>query len=202
MQKTLTNTNDLFWKAVEAKDARYNGTFFFGVSSTGIYCKPSCSSRCPKRQNVLFFETFKDAERKGFRACLRCRPTAENVSDPRVEMVLKACRHIEENDFDGISLDGLAASVGANPTYLQKVFKEIIGVSPKEFADTARLQKFKSGIQKGETVINAMYDAGFGSSRALYEKARQNLGMTPAIYKKGGKGMKINYTVTSSKLGK
>ena len=117
-------------------------------------------------------------------------------------MVIKTCKYIELNEFDNLSLEYLAIEIGINATYLQKVFKEIIGVSPKEFADANRLEKFKSGIQKGETVTNAMYDAGFGSSRALYEKASQNLGMTPATYKKGGKGMKINYSITDCKLGK
>lgn len=202
MRGILTNMNDLFWQAVKRKDARFNGTFYFGVNSTGVYCKPSCASRQPKRENVQFFTTFNEAEQKGFRACLRCKPQLENVTDSKMETVIKVCQLIEESEFDHISLDDLAAGTGVTATYLQKVFKEIMGVSPKEYADVNRLEKFKSGIQKGETVANAMYDAGFGSSRALYEKASERLGMTPATYKKGGKGMKINYTITDSRLGK
>lgn len=202
MKGILTNMKDLYWQAVQTKDARFNGAFYFAVNSTGIYCKPSCASRQPKRENVQFFATFNEAENNGFRACLRCKPHIENVTDSKIERVIKTCKYIEMNEFDNILLEDLAIEIGVNATYLQKVFKEIIGVSPKEFADANRLEKFKAGIQKGETVTNAMYDAGFGSSRALYEKASQNLGMTPATYKKGGKGMKINYSITNCKLGK
>ena len=193
---------DIYWQAVQAKDARFNGTFYFAVNSTGIYCKPSCASRQPKRENVQFFASCAEAENCGFRACLRCKPQVQNVTDSKIELVIKTYKYIEINEFDNISLEYLAAQIGVNATYLQKVFKEIVGVSPKEFADNSRLEKFKLGVQKSETVTNAMYDAGFGSSRALYEKASQNLGMTPATYKKGGKGMKINYSITNCKLGK
>lgn len=201
MNNQPINRQELFWQAVENKDAKFNGAFYFGVSSTHIYCKPSCSSRLPKRENVSFFTTYKEAETAGFRACLRCQPKSETFKNQNIETVLNICEFIEANNFENVSLEDLSAELKLSSAHLQKVFKEVVGVSPKQYADANRLQRFKAQIKKGENVTNAMYDAGFGSSRALYEKAARDLGMTPSAYRKGGKDMKINYTITNSRLG-
>lgn len=192
--------NDLLWDAVTAKDARFNGAFVFGVKTTGIFCRPSCSARLPKRENVVFFDRFEAAEKKGFRACLRCRPSQKDAVDPQIALVLRACELIEA---DGeINLIDLSGELNLSPSHFQRTFKEIVGVSPKKYAESRRLDKFKLEIRGGSDVVTAMYEAGFGSSSRLYEKALENLGMTPGIYKKGGKGMKINYIITESELGR
>jgi AraC family transcriptional regulator of adaptative response/methylated-DNA-[protein]-cysteine methyltransferase len=200
--KRSSNNKDVFWQAVETKDARFNGTFFFAVQTTGIYCKPSCAARTPKRQNVVFFDTPKTAEKEGFRACQRCKPNSVNERDPQVEMVLKVCQLIEDNLEENVSLEFLGEAVKISPHHLQRTFKSILGITPKQYATALKIKSFKEQVQRGEDVTGAMYEAGFGSSRALYEKAADTLGMTPAAYKSKGKGMKITYTVTDSDLGK
>ncbi|QQS42674.1 MAG: bifunctional DNA-binding transcriptional regulator/O6-methylguanine-DNA methyltransferase Ada [Acidobacteriota bacterium] len=190
---------EIFWKAVAERDERFNGAFFYGVGSTGIYCKPSCSARTPKRENVRFFFDTGAAEQAGFRACKRCRPASERP-DAATEAVIRACGVLEESS--DISLADLAGSVDMSPAHFQKVFKEIIGVSPRKYGESVRIGKFKEGIKKGNEVIDAMYDAGYGSSSRLYENVSEKLGMTPATYKKGGIGMNIEYTVADCELGK
>jgi len=189
------------WQIVNAKNSAFDGAFFFGVSSTGIYCKPSCGSRRPKRENVSFFLTSEQAENAGFRSCRRCYPKESNSINVTVELIVKACEIIE-NDCDGeISLEFLAERLNVSPSHLQRTFKRARGVSPKEFADAQRLDNFKKQVRQTD-VTTAMYESGFGSSRSLYEKAVQNLGMTPATYKKGGKNIRISFAITDCSLGK
>ena len=191
---------EIYWQAVRTNDARFNGAFVYGVNSTGIYCKPSCASRLPKRENVSFFEDFGKAEARGFRACLRCQPKNETI-DPQVETVLRAAE-ILERAAETVSLEDLSAEVGLSAAHLQKTFKEIIGVSPKKYMELKRLEKFKTEIGRGSDLTTAMYEAGFGSSSRLYENVSEKLGMTPKTYASKGKNMKINYTITDSDLGK
>lgn len=191
---------EVLWRAVEARDARFDGAFVFGVKTTGIFCRPSCSARKPKRENVSFYDGCREAEVEGFRACLRCKPKNEHVVDPQIEMVLRACELIDTEDQ--LSLETLSGELGLSTSHFQRTFKNIVGISPKKYAEAKRLQRFKSEIRDGSDVVTAMYDAGYGSSSRLYEKAAENLGMTPAIYKKGGKGMNINYIITDCELGK
>lgn len=190
---------EIFWKAVQNNDARFNGAFVYGVESTRIYCKPSCSSRLPKRENVKFFTDFEVAENKGFRACLRCKPQSE-TANPQTEIVIRACEILETEEQ--ISLEDLGAELNLSAAHLQKIFKEIIGVSPKKFTEIKRLEKFKEEIKNGGEVTNAMYDAGFNSSSRLYENVAEKLGMTPKTYAKKGKNMMIDYTTTNCDLGK
>ncbi len=191
--------HDIYWKAVRQRDERFNGSFFYAVDSTGIYCKPSCGSREPKRENVRFFPTFETAEAAGYRACKRCRPRSERP-DEITEAVIRACDLIEE--AVEMTLSDLASEVGVSRTHLQKVFKQIIGVSPSKFAEAVRLEKFKEGVRKGSDVVDAMYDAGYGSSSRLYENVAGKMGMTPSVYKKGGLGMSIEFTIADCDLGK
>ena len=191
---------EIYWQAFSERNPRFDGVFYTGVRTTGIFCKPSCTARLPKRENVVFFDTSKQAEEGGFRACLRCKPKEEKAIDPQVEAVVKACEMLESEDQ--VTLEDLGAEIGMSAHHLQRVFKEIIGVSPKKYAEAKRMDKFKTGIRHGSDVVTAMYDAGFGSSSRLYEKAAENMGMTPAVYQKGGKGMEINYTITDSDIGR
>jgi AraC family transcriptional regulator of adaptative response/methylated-DNA-[protein]-cysteine methyltransferase len=192
--------SDIFWRAVQARDARFDGAFVFAVKTTGIFCRPSCSARPAKRENVEFFDAIERAETSGFRACLRCRPKLSPSADPAVLKVMRACEVLETDEQ--ATLNTLSEELGLSPSYLQRTFKEIIGISPKKYAEARRLERFKTGLRAGSDVVTALYEAGFGSSSRLYEKAAENLGMTPAVYKKGGKGMKINYLITECELGK
>ena len=191
---------ELFWNAVKANDARFDGTFYLGVKTTGIYCRPSCRARTPKRENVGFFPSVSTAERAGLRACLRCKPKDIKGVDAQVAKMLKVCQMLESDDL--YSLEDLSSEVGLSPFHFQRSFKEIIGVSPKKYAEAKRMEKFREELRTGSDVTTAMYDAGFGSSSRLYEKASENLGMTPTKYKKGGQGMKINFTITDCELGR
>ncbi len=191
---------EVLWRAVEARDARFDGAFVFGVKTTGVFCRPSCSARKPKRVNVEFFTENKEAEACGYRSCLRCRPERASDADPQITMIVAACREIEE--MPEATLDELAATAGLSPYHFQRTFKEIVGLSPKKYSEAIKMERFKDEIRGGSDVVTAMYEAGYGSSSRLYEKAAENLGMTPAVYKKGGKGMNINCIITDCELGK
>jgi len=191
---------EVFWNAVKANDARFDGAFYLGVKTTGIYCRPSCRARTPKRENVDFFPSISAAEKAGLRACLRCRPKEVKGVDPHVARILRACELLGSDHLH--TLEALAEEIGLSHFHFQRSFKEIIGVTPKKFAEAKRMEKFKGELKSGSDVTTAMYDAGFGSSSRLYEKASENLGMTPSEYKKGGKGMTINFTITDCELGR
>lgn len=194
--------DDTRWRAVQSRDARLNGIFFYGVRSTGIYCKPSCPSRRPRREQVVFFTSPDLAESSGFRACLRCEPRRRSSPSPQVEIVLRACRAIEAHIEEAVSLKLLSAELGVNQTHLHRTFKSVTGVTPRQYAASVRLGQFKSGIKKGRGVTGAMYEAGYGSSSRLYERAGEQLGMTPATYRRGGAGMMIRYTIVACHLGR
>lgn len=192
------------WRAMQTRDARFDGTFLYGVRSTGIYCKPTCPSRRPRREQVIFFTARDAAEAAGFRACRRCRPEEQAASlDPQVEMIKRACRAIETHTAQGtLSLAALSAGLGVSPYHLQRTFKRLAGVTPHQYAAAHRVSQFKARIKEGETVTNAMYDAGYGSSSRLYEKTDADYGMTPAVYARGGAGMQITYAVGVCLLGR
>lgn len=191
------------WQAVLRKDARFDGQFVFAVSSTGIYCRPSCGSRRARRENVSFFLSPEGAEQAGFRACRRCHPRDAVVVDPQIQMARQVCRIIEENEGEeAVTLAALSAQLGVSSFHLQRTFKSIMGITPKDYAETCRVNKFKQGVRKGEAITGAMYDAGFGSSSRLYSSAAAELGMTPATYGKGGRGAVINYAIVETPLGR
>jgi AraC family transcriptional regulator of adaptative response/methylated-DNA-[protein]-cysteine methyltransferase len=203
------------WQAVQARDRSADGAFVYAVRSTGIYCRPSCASRKPRREQVEFFSLPEAAEQRGFRACLRCRPRLARLSDPRAAVVARVCREIEAQiDADGgkigdgegremrMTLGSLSASEGMSAHQLERAFRSVMGISPRQYADARRMRRLKSSLRKGDDVTTALYDAGFGSSSRLYERAPAQLGMTPATYRQGGAGMKIHYTIVSSPLGR
>jgi AraC family transcriptional regulator of adaptative response/methylated-DNA-[protein]-cysteine methyltransferase len=203
LHELRTIENDIFWQAVEARDARFDGVFVYGVRSTAIYCKPSCPSRRPRRQQVVFFRSSEDAEAGGFRSCLRCKPHETAAPDPRAEMVLRVCRSIEARDGGSApSLEELGVELGVSPHHLQRTFKRLTGITPRQYAAAHRLKLFKSKVKEGEDIAAAMYDAGYGSSSRLYEKASEQLGMTPATYRRKGEGMNIYYAIADSYLGR
>ncbi len=192
------------WHAVESRDVRYDGAFVYAVHSTGIFCRPSCPSRRPRRRNVEFFPVPEAAERAGYRACRRCRPGEARPRDPQVDMVRSVCRYIDggEAENGAPTLAQLGAQVGVSPHHLQRTFKRVMGISPRQFADARRLGRFKAGLRRGEPIAGAMYEAGYGSSSRLYERAPGQLGMTPATYAKGGRGARIRFGIVDSSLGR
>ena len=206
--KRITHTgaqvedDEAFWQAVLKRDARFDGRVFFAVRSTGIYCRPSCPARRPGREQVVFFRVPEAAESAGFRSCRRCRPRSVPMIDPQVEMVRRACAYIESHLDESPGLEDLSSHTGVSPYHLQRVFKRIVGITPRKYAGAFRLAHFKTSVKKGGTVTGAIYDAGFGSSSRLYERAPAQLGMTPADYRRGGEGVQIRYTVAGCPLGR
>ena len=194
--------DESFWRAVLDRDSRFDGRIFFAVRSTGIYCRPSCPARRPGREQVVFFRIPEAAERAGFRSCRRCHPRNAATLNPQVEMVRRACDYIEGHVDALPTLEDLSAHAGVSPYHLQRVFKRIAGITPRQYAEALRIDQFKARVKKGATVTGAMYDAGYGSSSRLYERAPARLGMTPAEYRRGGKGVRIKYTIAGSPLGR
>jgi AraC family transcriptional regulator of adaptative response/methylated-DNA-[protein]-cysteine methyltransferase len=190
------------WKAVLARDASFDGAFVFGVRSTGVYCRPSCPARRPRRENVVFFQVAAAAEQAGFRSCRRCRPRDTGAS-AQARLLQRVCRHIETHAGErSITLDELGAVAGISPHHLQRTFKRVMGISPRQYADAHRMSVFKARVKGGQDVTEATYEAGYGSSSRLYERAAAQLGMTPATYRRGGRGMTIAYTLVDSPLGR
>ena len=189
------------WRAVVAHDRGADGLFVYAVRSTGVYCRPSCASRRPRRDRVAFFESAADAERGGYRACRRCRPNEQVTADPWIEKIRRACvylAHVEGHP----SLATLAARLGGSPYHLQRNFKRIVGVTPREYAEACRLRTVKRRLREGGDVTTAMLDAGYGSSSRFYERAARKLGMVPSVYRRGGAGMTIRYAIVDSSLGR
>lgn len=193
-------TLDRAWDAVTSRDPTAAGAFVYAVRTTGVYCRPGCASRLPRRDNTLFFGSPADAKLAGFRACRRCRPDrAEQAgSDP-----IDRARELVVSRDEPVTLAELGRAVGLSPAHLQRRFKERFGLSPRELAASAREARFRSLLKKeGTTVSRATYDAGFGSSSRVYERSSATLGMTPRRYAQGAPGLAIRYTVVGSPLGR
>jgi AraC family transcriptional regulator, regulatory protein of adaptative response / methylated-DNA-[protein]-cysteine methyltransferase len=208
MQATSSNQNsvasekeDPRWDAVLARDSGYDGKFVFAVSSTGVYCRPSCAARRPRRANVTFFARPEHAEKAGFRACLRCRPRSANTN-PQFSLAKEVCRYIEQHLDEPVTLQRLGKAFHQSPFHLQRNFKAAIGITPREYADSCRLRLLKRNLQAGNNVTRAMYDAGYGSSSRLYEKTASQLGMTPDKYRRGSVAAVIRYACADSPLGR
>ena len=194
--------NPELWNAVLSRDASRDGSFVFAVRSTRIYCRPSCPARRPRREQVQFFHLPEAAEEAGFRACRRCHPRRVRNHHPDIELVRSVCATIDENDEQPLTLKNLSANTGLSAHHLQRTFKDVMGITPRQYAESRRLRQFKANVRSGASVTEAMYDAGYGSSRGLYEKSSAHLGMTPATYGRGGRGMRIIYTIANCSLGR
>src|SRR6266516_3466185 len=194
--------NPELWNAVLSRDASRDGSFVFAVRSTGIYCRPSCPARRPRREQVQFFQLPEAAEQAGFRACRRCHPRRIRNHHPEIELVRSVCETIDENDEQPLTLKTLSSETGVSAHHLQRTFKDVMGITPRQYTEARRLKQFKANVKSGASVTEAMYAAGYGSSRGLYEQSSARLGMTPATYGRGGKGARIIYTLTGCALGR
>ncbi len=190
------------WAAVLARDARSDGTFVYAVRSTRIYCRPSCPSRRPRREQVLFFDAPASAEREGYRACRRCRPTDSGNDSRAVELARRVCGAIDASPDAPPSLRALSASARVSAYHLLRTFKRVMGITPREYAEAKRMERLRARLRGGASISNALYDSGFSSSSRLYERAPAQLGMTPAAYRRGGRGQRVAYTTASSPLGR
>jgi AraC family transcriptional regulator, regulatory protein of adaptative response / methylated-DNA-[protein]-cysteine methyltransferase len=186
--------DDLRWQAVLARETSHDGSFVFAVSSTGIFCRPSCPSKRPRRENVTFYNNPLQAEGAGYRACLRCRPKAID-GNPQSGLVRAISRYIEQHIEDRLTLALLAKEFRLSPFHLQRTFKSVLGVSPKAYIDACRLRQVKQNLQAGHDVTTALYAAGYGSSSRLYERTAAQLGMTPEKYRRGAIASVIRYTI-------
>ncbi len=187
-----------YWRAVLARDGRADGAFFFAVRSTSIYCRPSCPARRPLRANTLFFPTRQDAEREGYRPCRRCKPN----EIPASALIVQRAAQVLDNELDEpLSVNVLARKLGVRTDALRRAFRQQTGLNPKELAAALRLKRFKKLLREGNSIADALYATGYGSTSRVYERSDAQLGMTPATYQKGGKGMRIKYTTAKSSLG-
>jgi AraC family transcriptional regulator, regulatory protein of adaptative response / methylated-DNA-[protein]-cysteine methyltransferase len=192
---------DSRWEAVLSRNGASDGKFVFAVSSTGVYCRPSCPSKRPRRENVTFFLRPQEAETAGFRECLRCRPKAV-AGNPRQELIKSVCRYIEQHLDEPVTLARLGAEFHQSPFHLQRTFKSVLGITPKEYANSCRMRGFRQKLKAGHSVTRAMHDAGYSSTSRLYSRTSSELGMEPAKYRRGAIAAPIRYGCTDSPLGR
>lgn len=193
-------SNDLRWLAVTRRDAAHDGEFYYAVKTTGVYCRPSCSARTPRPENVQFFATPNDAELAGFRACKRCRPTQAPLTEQYAELVANLCRHIEQAATPP-SLAQLAELAQLSTFHLHRVFKAITGITPKAYATAHRSRKVQQQLSRGSNITEAIYAAGYNSNGRFYAESDQMLGMQPKAFRAGGHKMQIHFALGQCSLG-
>ncbi|OWJ64279.1 bifunctional DNA-binding transcriptional regulator/O6-methylguanine-DNA methyltransferase Ada [Inquilinus limosus] len=188
------------WAAVQRRDRAADGAFVFAVRTTGIYCRPSCASRHPRRENASFHPDGAAAERAGFRPCLRCKPNEMSLAERQIALVVAACRKIETAE-EMPSLDELAEAAGLSRFHFHRMFKAVTGVTPKAYADAHRADRMRDELEQTGTVTEAIYGAGFNSNGRFYAAAPQRLGMTPTAFRDGGTGAEIRFAIGQCHLG-
>ncbi len=198
--RATTTECDPRWAAVVARDPRADGSFYYSVKTTGVYCRPSCASRRARPENVEFHATREDAERAGFRPCKRCKPGQPSQLEQHAATVARACRLIEVSE-QAPNLQGLARQAAMSPFHFHRVFKMVTGLTPKAYAAAHRVRRVREHLARSATVTEAIYDAGYGSNGRFYEESGRVLGMTPTRYRAGGAGTAIRFAVGQSTLG-
>jgi AraC family transcriptional regulator of adaptative response/methylated-DNA-[protein]-cysteine methyltransferase len=193
-------TDDQRWAAVTNRDRAAEGCFVYSVRTTGVYCRPGCGARLPRRENVAFHASPIDAEAAGFRACLRCKPDAAMSDDAQTKAVARACRYIEAAE-EPPHLEALAKIAGQSPSHFHRVFKSVTGVTPKAYADAHRGRRVRDELKRAGSVTEAIYSAGFNSNGRFYAASESLLGMTPSGFRQGGTGTIIRFAVGQCSLG-
>lgn len=197
----IASALDPRWKPLAARDTTADGSFVYGVTSTGIYCRPSCPSRRPRADRVRFFDSTAEARQQGFRACKRCHPDTVGLAQPGVEAVRRVSAYLATHADQAVTLAQLARVAAMSPHHLQRRFKAIVGVSPREFQAAVRAGKLRTSLRDGRDVTTAIYEAGYGSPSRVYEAAPAGKGVSLSRYRRGGAGMVIGYSTVSSPLG-
>src|SRR5579883_2115933 len=180
------------WAAVVAKDARADNTFYYSVKTTGVYCRPSCAARLPRPENVAFHTTRADAEKAGYRPCKRCKPDQPSLAEQHAAMITAACRRIADAE-EAPNLETLAAQAGMSPYHFHRIFKAVTGVTPKSYAAAHRAKRVRDGLNRGASVTDAIFDAGYNSNARFYEQSHALLGMTPSDWRRGGVNAEIRF---------
>lgn len=189
------------WDAVTRRDAAYDGHFFYGVLTTGIFCRPSCPSRQPRRKNVRFYDSVEQAAHAGLRPCLRCKPV-ESTASPTVQQLVSLCRYIDRHPDESLNLAALGERAGLSVFQVHRLFKSFLGVTPKNYIDQSRLRELKWQLRASPSVTDAIYEAGFESVSAVYGRLDLHLGMTPKRYRQGGQGVDISFAIGETPLGR
>lgn len=192
---------DMRWKALASRDGAADGTFVYGVTSTGVFCRPSCPSRRPRADRVRFFDTPAEAKQAGFRACKRCKPEMAGLLTPGIDAVRRASAYLTTHADQTVTLDRLARVAAMSPHHLQRRFKAIVGLSPREFQSAVRAGRLRTSLRDGRDVTTAIYEAGYGSPSRVYEAAPTGKGMSLSNYRRGGAGMQIRYSMFTSPIG-
>jgi AraC family transcriptional regulator of adaptative response/methylated-DNA-[protein]-cysteine methyltransferase len=199
MTMAMVNNTDARWAQVLSRSLNADRDFVYAVKSTGIFCRPSCPSRRPRREQVEFFDSPAMAQQAGYRACRRCTPLQRNEQLTKIEA---ACRYIHQNLDVTLTLQELSRHAGLSPFHFQRLFKRILGISPRQYQQARRAGKFKQALQTESRITDAIYEAGYSSSSRAYENSNQHLGMTPSAFRRAGKGVTIRYSIVPCELGK
>ncbi|MDM0057995.1 bifunctional DNA-binding transcriptional regulator/O6-methylguanine-DNA methyltransferase Ada [Variovorax fucosicus] len=192
--------SDPRWAAVAARDARFDGQFFYSVKTTGVYCRPSCGARPARPENVTFHASAAEAERAGFRPCKRCKPDQAPLAEQQAALVAGLCRFIETAER-APTLEALAQRAGMSPWHLHRVFKEVTGLTPRAYGAAHRAQRVRAALGRSDTVTDAIYDAGYNSNGRFYEESDGVLGMTPTAFRAGGVDTDIRFAIGQCALG-
>jgi AraC family transcriptional regulator of adaptative response/methylated-DNA-[protein]-cysteine methyltransferase len=199
-ERAAATRRDPRWAAVTAHSTAADGSFYYSVRTTGVYCRPSCPARQARPENIQFHATRTDAERAGFRPCKRCKPDQPSLAEQHAGMVTRACRLIEQSETVP-GLEELARTAGVSPFHFHRVFKSVTGLTPRGYAAAHRGERIRTELDRSATVTSAIYQSGFNSSGRFYQEANRVLGMTPTNYRAGGAGAQIWFAVGECSLG-
>jgi len=199
-QLAAATERDPRWTSVLARDATADGSFYYSVRTTGVYCKPSCAARTPRPENVQFYKSLDEAEQAGFRPCKRCKPDQPALAEQHAAIIAATCQQIEHSETP-IQLGDLANAAGMSAYHFHRIFKAVTGLTPKAYSSAHRAQRLRNVLSKGGSVTDAIYEAGYNSNSRFYEKSREVLGMTPSNYRSGGTNTEIRFAIGECMLG-
>ncbi len=196
----MKQMDDKRWTAVKNRDSSVSAAFFYAVKTTGIYCRPGCSSRLPNQENVEFFSSAGGAEDAGYRPCKRCRPESSPIIDDQIDLIAAVCRRILSSTSP-LSLNELASSTNMSPGHFHRLFKKVLGITPKEYSSSIQSDRFLKALDDGHSVTRAVYEAGYSSSGLAYDQLKSKMLMKPSVYSKGAPGTTIRYAIAECFLG-